>query len=704
MQLVIAEKPSVGISIAAVLGATSRKDGYMEGGGYIVSWCFGHLVGLADAQDYDEKYGKWRYEDLPIIPENWQYTIFGDKRKQYNTLRALMHREDVESLICATDAGREGELIFRFVYQTAGCKKPFKRLWISSMEESAIKKGFSELRDGSGFDPLYDSALCRAKADWLIGINATRLFSALYNRTLNVGRVQTPTLAMITERQQKISCFTKEKYHIVRLGLGGFEAVSGHITDRKEAEKVQTACDKKQAVCSSIKKEQKTLPPPKLFDLTALQRECNRLFGYTAQQTLDAAQKLYESKLITYPRTDSRFLTSDMAVLVPALAQAAAASGGVTVNTAQVINDAKVSDHHAIIPTAGAAKAECSALPETERNTLALISARLVCAVGEKHVFESVTAVFGCGGYSFTAKGKTAISEGWKAAENRYLGPLKQAEGVESCGADAADGADPDAETSSTLPPVTEGQVFENASASVSEHYTQPPKPYTEDTLLAAMENAGSAETATEAERSGLGTPATRAAVIEKLVKGGFIARKGRQISPTPDGVNLIKLMPPALKSPALTSVWENALDLIAKGETEPGAFIRSIEAMARSLVSENASPVDEYIRLFAAPREPVGACPRCGGKVFESKKNYHCENRDCLFVMWKADRFFTSRKNELTKTTAAELLKTGRAKVKGLFSEKTGKAFDAVIHLADTGGKYVNYRFDKNNERGLQA
>jgi len=683
--LVIAEKPSVGMSLAAVLGARERKDGYTEGGGYIVSWCVGHLVGLADAYEYNEKYGKWRREDLPIVPDAWKYVIFDGKKKQFDTLRGLMNRADVDRLVCATDAGREGELIFRFVYQMAGCKKPFSRLWISSMEESAIQKGFAELRDGHDYDPLYYSALCRAKADWLIGINATRLFSTLYNKTLNVGRVQTPTLAMLTGRSAKISGFVKEKYHIVRLDLGGFEALSAHIPDLQEAEQIRAAADKKAAVCVSLTKEQKTVSPPKLFDLTALQRDSNRLFGYTAQQTLDAAQKLYESKLITYPRTDSRYLTSDMAAGLPALVQTAAAFIGgasVPVNTGQVVNDAKVSDHHAIIPTAELGRADISKLTETGCNILSLIASRLVCGVGEKHIYEAITAAFDCGGNSFTAKGKATIADGWKLAETHFLPALK----LKDTDADNGGGA---------LPPIAEGQTFDNAAATVTEHYTQPPKYFTEDTLLSAMENAGAEDTAEDAERKGLGTPATRAAVIEKLVNGGFIKRSGRQLIPTPDGENLIAVLPDTLKSPALTAEWENALTEIAKGKERPDAFIRGIEDMARALVTDNAAPVEAYKNTFGTPREAVGVCPRCGKNVLESKKNFHCENRDCLFVMWKADRFFTSRKKELTKPIAAELLKNGKAAVKGLYSEKKAKIFDAVILLADTGGKYVNYRFD---------
>ena len=700
MQLVIAEKPSVGVSLADVLGAKQRKDGYIEGNGYIISWCIGHLLGLADASDYNEQYGKWRREDLPIIPDIWKYVIFDSKKKQLNILRDLMHRKDVKGLVCATDAGREGELIFRFVYQLTNCRKPFSRLWISSMEENAIRKGFAEMKDGCDYDALYHSALCRAKADWLIGINATRLFSTIYNKTLNVGRVQTPTLAMLTDRSLKISGFVKEKYHIVRLdmdtGSGVIAAWSEHIKDPEEAMRIQTACQNRQAVCISIKNEQKAISPPKLFDLTSLQRECNRLFGYTAMQTLDTAQKLYESKLITYPRTDSRYLTSDMEAGLSVLAQTAAALIGVdapmTANTGQFINNSKVSDHHAIIPTAGVADTGIAKLTENERNVITLIASRLVSALGEKHIYEAINANFDCNGHSFTAKGKTVIADGWKAVDIHFKKTLK----INDTDADEEGG---DA-GNSAMPQISEGQTFDGATATVIEHFTKPPKPYTEDTLLSSMENAGADDTTNDAERRGLGTPATRAAIIEKLVTSGFATRKGRQIIPTEDGVNLIKILPDAIKTPALTADWENSLAQIAKGERSPDDFMRSIEKMTRTLVSENPGHVEQYIGLFKTPREVIGECPRCGNSVFESKKNFHCEKRECQFVMWKSDRFFTGRKKELTKPIAAELLKTGKAKVKGLFSEKTGKNYDAVILLADTGGKYVNYRFDINKER----
>lgn len=693
MKLIIAEKPSVAQSIAAVLGATERKDSYIQGGGYIVSWCIGHLVGLAPAHDYDERYKKWQQADLPILPQEWKYNVSPDKRKQFTILRELMNRSDVDSLVCATDAGREGELIFRFVYHMANCQKPFTRLWISSMEESAIKQGFDTLKDGSEYDTLYHSALCRAKADWLIGINATRLFSVLYDKTLNVGRVQTPTLAMLTQRSAKITDFQKEKYHVVHIAAGDLTANSERIPAAEDAQTMQTACHNGQAVCVSVVQEQKTVNPPKLFDLTSLQREANRLHGYTAQQTLDLAQTLYEKKLLTYPRTDSRFLTSDMKKSAPVIVNLAALAVGfirgnaaVTVdNIGSVINDAKVSDHHAIIPTLAIQDFDLSTLPETERSLLTLVCTRLVCAVHEKHIYEAVIASFECAGHSFTAKGKTVIAEGWKKIDTLFRNVLKLKDEDEGGGAEA----------DAALPPLVEGQSFENVAANVTEHYTQPLKPYTEDTLLSAMEHAGAEETNDEAERKGLGTPATRAAVIEKLVSSGFVQRKGKQLITTTDGGNLIAVLPDVLTSPQLTAQWENALTLIAKGEAEPDSFMRDIESMTKGLCVNFYKADEDKKALFKSDKEEIGTCPRCGNLIYEGKKNFTCSNRDCQFVMWKNDRFFENRKKQLTKAIAAALLKDGKAKVKGMHSPKTGKTFDATVLLADTGGKYVNYRFE---------
>ena len=690
-KLVIAEKPSVARSIAGVIGAKEKHDGYLEGNGYLVSWCIGHLVSFADAGRYDERFKKWRYEDLPILPETWQYIIPDDKKQQFDVLRSLMQRPDVTGLVCATDAGREGELIFRFVYQMAGCQKPFERLWISSMEDSAIRDGFAHLKPGTDYDPLYQSALCRAKADWLIGINATRLFSVLYHKTLTVGRVQTPTLKMLVDRDAKITDFKKEKYHIVHIAAGGADAVSSRFSDAAEANTVKAACAGAQAVCALVTREKKTEQPPKLYDLTTLQREANRLFGYTAKQTLDYAQTLYEKKLLTYPRTDSQYLTDDMLPTVESLVSGLwglvpfAKGLNLSPQFDRILNSKKVSDHHAIIPTAEFVKQGFGTLAESEKKLLSLICCKLLCAVAGPHVYEAVTATFTCAGKEFTAKGKTVLSPGWKEMERRFRSSLK------------AD-ADEEAEAARELPELCEGQTFADVAASVTEHFTTPPKPYTEDTLLSAMERAGAEDMPENAERKGLGTPATRAAILEKLVQMGFVQRKGKQLIPTKDGINLAVVLPDALTSPQLTAEWESRLTEIAKGQADPDEFMDGIEAQARELVKTYSCISEEKQKLFQAERVVIGTCPRCGEAVYEGKKNYYCGNRACQFVMWKNDRFFEERKKAFTPKIAAALLKNGKVKIKGLYSVKTGKTYDGTVLLADTGGKYVNYRIERKS------
>ena len=687
MKLVVCEKPSVAKSIASALGVTSRADGYFEGGGWLVSWCIGHLVGLADAAAYDDRYKKWRYEDLPILPDPFCYVVSEEKAAQFHILRSLMDRSDVTELVNACDAGREGELIFRLVYEAARCSKPFSRLWISSMEDAAIREGFSDLRPGADYDPLYQSALCRQKADWLIGINASRLFSVLYHRTLNVGRVQTPTLAMLADRDSKIVLFRKEKYHHVRLTLEGAAAVSEKIPAMEDAQAIRDACDGQQAVCVSLVREKKTEKPSKLYDLTTLQREANRVFGYTAKQTLDYAQSLYEKKLLTYPRTDSRYLTGDMAETASVVLHLAArvspfdACPEFFPDVAALVNDKEVSDHHALIPTLELEKADVPALPVGERNILLLVCCKLLCAAAEPFVYEAVTATFDCGGHTFTAKGKQVLSQGWRAIQEVFRSSPK--EKPEDEGAEGV------------LPALTEGQVFEPASASVTEHFTSPPKPYTEDTLLSAMENAGKEDMPDEAERKGLGTPATRAAIIEKLVSGGFVERKSKNLIPTKAGVNLVTVLPELLTSPKLTADWEQRLNEVAKGQASPEDFMDGIEAMAAELVRKYSHISEDGQKLFQPEKETVGLCPRCGKPVYEGKKNFACSDRACQFVMWKNDRFWTSRRKEMTRKMAADLLKKGRTSVKGMWSEKKGSTYDAVVILDDTGGKYVNFKLE---------
>ena len=688
VQLVIAEKPSVARSIAAVIGAAEKQNGYWQGGGYLVSWCIGHLVSFAEAGQYDEKYCKWRYEDLPILPQPWQFIVPDEKKQQFEVLRALLNRPDVDSVTAATDAGREGELIFRFVYQMAGCTKPVKRLWISSMEDAAIREGFANLCPDSDYDALYQSALCRAKADWLVGINATRLFSVLYHKTLTVGRVQTPTLKMLVDRDAKILRFQKERYYTVGIQSGSLKADSGRIASMDEADTLKNACAGASAICSSVKREKKTEQPPKLYDLTTLQREANRLFGFTAKQTLDYAQQLYEKKLLTYPRTDSQYLTEDMGQtaqhLVSDLLWLLPFAQGLDLppDVGRVLSSKKVSDHHAIIPTAEFVKQGFTGLAESECMLMNLVCSKLFCAVAAPHEYETVTAVFSCAGNEFAAKGKTVLVPGWKEIDQRFRSTLK------------ADGEE-ETETLNTLPELTEGQSYSVVS-DISEHFTSPPKAYTEDTLLSAMERAGAEDMPENAERKGLGTPATRAAILEKLVQMGFVQRKSKQLVPTKDGINLAVVLPESLTSPALTAEWENRLTEIAKGNADADEFMAEIEAQVRQLVKTYSCISADKQNLFQSERVIIGKCPRCSENVYEGKKSFYCGNRSCQFVMWKNDRFFEQRKKAFTPKIAAALLKNGKAKVKGLYSEKTGKTYDATVLLADTGGKYVNYRVER--------
>ncbi|MBM6829647.1 DNA topoisomerase 3 [Anaerotignum lactatifermentans] len=686
-KLVICEKPSVAKRIASALGVTSRADGYFEGSGWLISWCIGHLVGLADAAVYDDRYKKWRYEDLPILPDPFRYVVSEEKAAQFHILRSLMERPDVTELVNACDAGREGELIFRLVYEAAGCSKPFSRLWISSMEDAAIREGFADLRPGANYDSLYQSALCRQKADWLIGINASRLFSVLYHRTLNVGRVQTPTLAMLADRDSKIVLFRKEKYHHVRLALEGAEAVSDRIVSPEDAQAIRDTCDGQRAVCVSLVREKKTEKQPKLYDLTTLQREANRVFGYTAKQALDYAQSLYEKKLLTYPRTDSRYLTGDMAETASVVLHLAArvapfdACPEFFPDVLALVNDKEVSDHHALIPTLELEKADVPALPVGERNILLLVCCKLLCAAAEPFVYEVVTATFDCSGHTFTAKGKQVLSQGWRAIREVFRSSLKE--------------KPEDEDSESVLPALTEGQVFEPVAASVTEHFTSPPKPYTEDTLLSAMENAGKEDIPEDAERRGLGTPATRAAIIEKLVSGGFVERKGKNLIPTKAGVNLVTVLPELLTSPKLTADWEQRLNEVAKGQASPEDFMGGIEAMAAELVRKYSHISEDGQKLFQPEKETVGLCPRCGKPIYEGKKNFYCSDRSCRFVLWKDDRFWTSRRKEITRKMVADLLKKGRTSVKGMWSEKKGSTYDAVVILDDTGGKYINFKLE---------
>ena len=702
-RLVVCEKPSVAQAVAKVIGAGKRGDGYLEGGGYLVSWCVGHLVGLASADAYDARYSRWAGEDLPILPREWRYTVFPVTRKQFDILKGLMERPDVSEIIEATDAGREGELIFRLVYGMAGCRKPFKRLWISSMEDSAIRAGFGNLREGTDYDSLYEAALCRAKADWLVGINGTRLFTTLYGgKTLNIGRVMTPTLALLAEREAEIAGFQKEKYHVVELDCGSFRAAGRRFKSKTDAEKLRKSCLGKPAEVLAAERQEKTEKPPKLYDLTTLQREANRIFGYTAQQTLDYLQSLYEKKLATYPRTDSRYLTEDMGEGLPGLCRTVAEAfpfgksfSGET-DAAQVIDSAKVSDHHAILPTGEASSRSTGNLPTGERNILAMVAARLLCAVSPcKYGFEDTVITLRCMGEEFPVKGRRETAEGWKAVERSFLKGIEQ-------GKEAEPEQAQEPEMAGILPELLAGQSVTVEAAAVRSGTTSPPKRYTEDLLLSAMENAGAEDfrEAGETERRGIGTPATRAGIIEKLVKGGFAERRGRQLVPTPQGMELIKVLPDTIKSAKLTAEWEAALKEVEKGKRSPEDFLEGITRMVQELAGlYRDAGTREAAALSAPAKESIGKCPRCGKPVYEGKKSFYCsgyrETPPCSFALWKENPYFKSKRKELTKAVAAALLKDGRVRMTGLYSEKKGILYDATIVMEDTGEKFVNFKLE---------
>lgn len=695
MQFVVTEKNSVARSIAAVLGASEKKKGYLEGNGYWVSWCVGHLVELAAPSEYDEKYAKWRTEDLPILPVNWQFSVIESTKAQFNVLRTLMNDARVTSIICATDAGREGELIFRLVYALCGCTKPVERLWISSLEDAAIAEGFRNLRPASEYDSLYHAALCRAQADWLVGINATRLFSTRYHQLLNIGRVMTTTLALLVEREAQIQAFRSTPFYTVQLDCGSLRAISERLTERAEAERIAALCDGKEARIIKLEQKERLEQPPRLYDLTSLQRDANRLLGYTAQQTLDYAQSLYEKKLASYPRTDSRYLTSHMENSTRMLVEQTVKvlplrkDGMFSCNVDQIIDNGKVTDHHALIPTAGIAEYDLLSLPAGERNLLTLLMVRLLCAVGKPCRIHETAVTLECEGVSFSVKGKQIMDMGWKSMEKIYRNALKSVT-VEEISAQE-------------LPSLNDQMTFLPVKAFVQEGKTSPPKSYTEATLLLAMENAGAEETPNDAERKGLGTPATRAGIIEKLVKTGQIERKKGKKScvllPTQKGVSLITVLPEELQSPLLTAEWEQKLKQIEKGEIAPGAFMEEITDMVRNL-ARHGCPVPESSVLFAEETKSIGICPRCGSTVVERPKGFLCSNRDCRFALWRQNPFFASKKKELTAAIATTLLKEERVFVKGLYSPKTGKTYDATIVLDDSGGQYVNFKLEFPQKR----
>lgn len=692
MKLIIAEKPSVAQTISKILGISSRKDGYLENNDYIISWCVGHLVGLSEPESYGEEYKKW--DRLPIIPSNWNYEIKQNTKNQFNILKKLMNDERVNSIICATDAGREGELIFRHVYNMAKCQKPFERLWISSMEDKSIKDGFENLRESRYYDNLYFSALCRERADWLVGMNFTRLFTTLYNSSgvLSIGRVQTPTLAMVVQRDNDIENFVKEKFFTVEIYCGNFTASSEKIKSKETAENLKNKCRNSKAIVKEIKKEEKKNSPPKLYDLTSLQRDANRLYGFTAKQTLESAQYLYDNKFSTYPRTDSQYLTEDMgetvANIIKLILDKMPFAKDIKLenpNIGILLSNKNVSDHHAIIPTENIKTADLSKLTDTDRKILYLISSRLLTASSDKYVYESTSIKLSCGNTDFKAVGKIVNSKGFKMIEEKFKTFMK-------CGEE-----EKLSKEENSLPEISENQEF-NITPNVSEHWTSPPKSYTEDTLLLAMEKAGNEDYNTEEiERKGLGTPATRAAIIETLISRGYIERKKKQISATEKGKNIIKIVPEKIKSAKMTAEWENKLVLIGKGEFDETEFINEITEYVKDIIKKTAV-VDKMAAVFNE-REIIGKCPRCKSDIVESKANFYCINKNCDFILWKKNKFFETKKKEITKAVAKSLLENGRVHYKDLYSPNKGKTYEADILLDDTGGKYVNFKLEFKKE-----
>lgn len=670
MKLVLAEKPSVAQSIAKVLGVNKRCDGYLEGNGYVVSWCVGHLVDLFEPEGYDERYAKWNYDDLPIVPKQWKYQVSAGTRKQFGILRQLMKREDIESLVCATDAGREGELIFRLVYHQCCCKKPFERLWISSMEDTAILEGFANLKPSKEYDALYEAALSRERADWIVGINATRLFSVLYGQTLNIGRVMTPTLGMAVMREASINAFRSEPFYTVQLEFPAFTAAGERMKDKVAAEELQKNCrENAEAVVTKTEQKDKTEKAPALYDLTSLQRDANRILGYTAKQTLDYTQNLYEKKLITYPRTDSRYLTKDMEAGLPELVSSVARKFGrkesFSVKTSQVINNKKVTDHHAIIPTRSVEHMDLRELPSGEAAVLQLIAVRLLVALSQSYCYAETIVELTCAETVFTAKGKRVKEEGWKGIEALFRPERKE---KDVC----------------LLPEVSEGEVLTFETVSVKEGKTTPPKHFTEDTLLQAMETAGADEMPDETERKGIGTPATRAGIIEKLVQKGFIERKGdkkvKYLIPTNKGVALITVMPEQIQSPSMTADWEEKLLRIEQRDYEADAFMQEIEEMVTSLVK--TYEVVKGAEVIMPKNTIIGKCPHCGGEVVERQKGWFCANRECRFVLWKDNGYFNHIGKKLTVHVVDQLLRNGRAKLKDCKSKKTGKNYNTTVLL----------------------
>ena len=694
MFLVIAEKPSVSQSLARILLSGEREDGYLSGKDCIVSWCLGHLAEYVSPDYYDSRYEKWEFADLPIVPEQWELAVAKDKKKQFAVLEKLLNRSDLDYVVNACDAGREGELIFKRVYDLSGSKIPVRRLWISSMEDSAIREGFANLKDGSEYENLCEASICRAKADWLIGMNATRAFTTKYYKKLTVGRVQTPTLAMLVERQDAIDGFVKEAYYKVAVEGDGIRAISESIKDEAEGIALAEKCNGKSAVIRKVEKIQKKNQPPKLYDLTTLQREANRFFGYTAQETLRELQELYEAKLVTYPRTDSQYITADMEQtaleLLELLPELLPFLQGESIgkNVGRIINNGKVSDHHALLPTKEALGQDFEELSERQRNIFRLIGQRLAQAVSEECIYEETAVMVLCEGHKFSAKGKAIVQSGFKKIEEVFRNSVQKGK----------QGDKDKAENTASIPGgLQEGMEIAEVRAENSKHYTAPPKPYSEDTLLAAMERAGNQDFDEDTEKKGLGTPATRASILEKLVSSGYAKRSGKQILPTADGKELIAVLPDYLKSAAMTAEWENKLLLMERGQMDSHKFLQEITDLIDTMIAGCSAISGEEQNRFHQ-RESVGICPVCGNPVYEGKKNFYCNNRECSFSLWKENRYLSSMKKLVDKKMAMDLLAKGRTHVKDLYSQKTGKTFAAdLLMKVEDGRANFSLEFPKN-------
>lgn len=687
LNLVIAEKPSVAQSIAKVLGCTGRQDGYLEGNGYLVSWCVGHLIELAEPEGYDSKYEKWKKEDLPIIPLEFKYQVSASTKKQFQTLRELMNRSDVTAVTNACDAGREGELIFRLVYDKAGCKKPMKRLWISSMEDEAIREGFKKLEDGKAYDKLYEAALCRERADWLVGINATRFFTCSYGQTLNVGRVMTPTLALAVEREAKIRAFKPEDFYQVQIEtLDGKLTFKGErLSDKNEAEAIADSCKTEgKVVVTKAETKEKLENAPWLYDLTSLQRDANKKLGYTAQQTLDYAQSLYEKKLLTYPRTDSRFLTDDMGdkaaeifnIIQEAIPEICAS---LTCDCKKLLNSKKVSDHHAIIPTEVLETTKLEELPEGEKKIMQLVAVRFMESIAEPAKYNITEGEVSCLGKFYSYKCKHFAELGWRNVDRIFESEVDIDEGEDWFA-------------------FSPGEEITITGTSVNSGKTTPPKSYTEDTLLSAMEKAGAKDIPDEAERKGLGTPATRAGVIEKLVRIGFLERRGdkktKYLVPTHKGETLITVIPQSIQSASMTAEWEQKLLQIERSDYDADTFMSEIAQMVQSLIDTYKIVPDAEV-LMHPVYDPIGKCPCCGSDVVEKSKGFFCENNSCKFALWKDNRFFDSLSKKITKQIATQLIQNGKARLKKCRSIKTGKTYDATVVLTTSDNGQAQFSLD---------